>query len=102
MCVTDTCYTGSWTPEVVRRVRLESVSSARQREREDGCLRSIPILLYWEYFRLVFVEHLVEGIIQLSGHSVNLQFLSDDLVFKFINPEVKLADVHLCILRARF
>jgi len=73
-----------------------------EREREDGCLRSIPILLYWEYFRLVFVEHLVEGIIQLSGHSVNLQFLSDDLVFKFINPEVKLADVHLCILRARF
>ena len=36
---------------------------------------------------LVFVEHLVEGVVELAGHGVDLQLLPDDLVLQLVNPE---------------
>merc|ERR1712215_104663 len=50
---------------------------------------------------LVFVEHFVESIIKLSRHSIDLHLLTDNLVLKFINSEMKFADVHLGILSTR-
>ena len=38
-------------------------------------------------FHLVFVEHLVEGVIQLARDSVDLQLLPNDLVLQLVNPE---------------
>merc|ERR1719234_96214 len=48
------------------------------------------------------VEHFIEGIIKLARDSVDLELLADDFIFKFINPEVEFADVHLSILRTSF
>ena len=78
---------------------------------------------------LVFVEHLVEGVVELAGDGVDLQLLPDDLVLQLVNPEqqdefgqwdnyanndgseddgdggdppeVKLGDVHLGVLGPR-
>ena len=36
---------------------------------------------------LVFVEHLVEGVVELAGDGVDLQLLPDDLVLQLVNPE---------------
>ena len=36
---------------------------------------------------LVFVEHLVEGVVKLAGDRVDLQLLPDDLVLQLVNPE---------------
>ena len=49
---------------------------------------------------LVLVEHLVEGVVELSGDCVDLQLLPDDLVLELVNPEVELCDVHLSVLGA--
>ena len=43
---------------------------------------------------LVFVEHLIEGVVELAGDGVDLQLLPDDLVLQLVNPEV-----HLDVLR---
>ena len=37
---------------------------------------------------LVFVEHLVEGVVELAGDGVDLQLLPDDLVLQLVNPEI--------------
>ena len=53
------------------------------------------VLKEFSSFRiLVFVEHLVEGVVELAGDGVDLQLLPDDLVLQLVNP-----DVHLDILR---
>ena len=36
---------------------------------------------------LVFVEHLIEGVVELAGDGVDLQLLPDDLVLQLVNPE---------------
>ena len=36
---------------------------------------------------LVFVEHLIEGVVELAGDSIDLELLPDDLVLQLINPE---------------
>ena len=36
---------------------------------------------------LVFVEHLVEGVVQLSRDRIDLQLLPNDLVLQLVNPE---------------
>ena len=36
---------------------------------------------------LVFVEHLVESVVELAGDGVDLQLLPDDLVLQLVNPE---------------
>ena len=38
---------------------------------------------------LVFVEHLIEGVVELAGDGVDLQLLPDDLVLQLVNPEQK-------------
>merc|ERR1711997_483279 len=48
---------------------------------------------------LIFVEHLIESIVQLSRDSVDLEFLPDNFILQLINPEMKFADVHLSVLR---
>ena len=47
---------------------------------------------------LVFVKHVVESLVELAGHGVDLQLLSDDLVLELVYSEVELADVHLGVL----
>ena len=47
---------------------------------------------------LVLVEHVVEGLVELAGHGVDLQLLSDDLILQLVDPEVEFADVHLGVL----
>ena len=37
---------------------------------------------------LVFVEHLIEGVVELAGDGVDLQLLPDDLVLQLVNPEI--------------
>ena len=37
---------------------------------------------------LVFVEHLIEGVVELPGDGVDLQLLPDDLVLQLVNPEI--------------
>ena len=37
---------------------------------------------------LVFVEHLVESVVELPGDGVDLQLLPDDLVLQLVNPEI--------------
>ena len=49
-------------------------------------------------FNLVFVEHVVEGLVKLARHGVDLELLPDDLVLQLVDPEVELADVHLGVL----
>merc|ERR1719397_818995 len=48
---------------------------------------------------LILVEHFIESVVQLTRDSVDLELLSDNLIFQFINSQVELADVHLCVLR---
>ena len=36
---------------------------------------------------LVFVQHLVEGVVKLAGDRVDLQLLPDDLVLQLVDPE---------------
>ena len=38
-------------------------------------------------FHLVFVEHLVEGVVQLARDRIDLQLLPNDLVLQLVNPE---------------
>ena len=49
--------------------------------------------------KLVFAEHFIESIIQLGGDGINLHLLSDNLVLKVVDSQMKLADVHLGVLR---
>merc|ERR1719483_1639325 len=51
---------------------------------------------------LVLVKHLIKSIIKLSRYSIDLEFLADNLILKLINSEMKLGNVHLCILGTRF
>ena len=37
---------------------------------------------------LVFVEHLVKGVVELAGDGVDLQLLPDDLVLQLVNPDI--------------
>ena len=48
----------------------------------------------------VFVEHLIEGVIKLSGDCVDLQLLPDDLVLQLVNPENWL-DKHVGLHKVR-
>ena len=47
---------------------------------------------------LIFVDHLVESLIQLATDNIDLHLLSDDLILQVINPEMELANVHLGVL----
>merc|ERR1739848_24042 len=49
---------------------------------------------------LVVIEHVIESIIELIGHLLDLQFLTVDLILNVINPVVELGDVHLTIFIA--
>merc|ERR1712228_226761 len=49
---------------------------------------------------LVVVEHVIESIIELIGHLLDLQFLTVDLILNVINPVVELGDVHFTIFIA--
>merc|ERR1719170_50813 len=49
---------------------------------------------------LVVVEHVIESIIELIGHLLDLQFLTVDLILNVVNPVVELGDVHLSIFIA--
>merc|ERR1712224_1157612 len=49
---------------------------------------------------LVVVEHVIESIIELIGHLLDLQFLTVDLILNVVNPVVELGDVHLTIFIA--
>merc|ERR1719270_2053972 len=56
----------------------------------------------FEVIFLVFAEHFIESIIQLGGDGINLHLLSDNLVLKVVDSQMKLADVHLGVLGAGF
>merc|ERR1712078_324537 len=49
---------------------------------------------------LVVIEHVIESIIELIGHLLDLQFLTVDLILNVVNPVVELGDVHLTIFIA--
>merc|ERR1719211_650925 len=49
---------------------------------------------------LVVIEHVIESIIELIGHLLDLQFLTVDLILNIVNPVVELGDVHLTVFIA--
>merc|ERR1712168_359834 len=46
---------------------------------------------------LVVVKHVIESVIELIGHLLDLELLTVDLIFNVINSVVELGDVHLSV-----
>merc|ERR1711976_673512 len=46
---------------------------------------------------LVVVKHIIESVIELIRHLLDLELLTVDLIFNIINSVVKIGDVHLSV-----
>merc|ERR1712193_210323 len=64
------------------------------------CSYLVGTLRHGEYYQSISVEHFIESVVKLRGDSVDLHLLSDNFILKVVNSQMKLADVHLGILRS--
>merc|ERR1719427_2436489 len=46
---------------------------------------------------LVVIKHVIESVIELIGHLLDLELLTVDLILNVVNPVVELGDVHLSV-----